>query len=385
MNDKERLINQYLIRIAENLDISETMREKAERSYRSVGEWLGDCEENSSVKIMPQGSFYLGTVIRPVSDEDEYDIDLVCLMKDMPYKTEYDIKNRVGNRLKEHKKYRDMLQEEGKRCWTLCYDEFHMDVLPCVPNGKYYIVPYFTEIKLTHKLDEGIYIPKYSNPYKYHEWFEERMQLQVHEARKAFSIQNNIEIDKIPLYKIKTPLQRAVQILKRHRDIMFANEAEEIKKRAPISIIITTLAAHAYNNEESVYEALKNILTNMDKYIENNNGEYVVKNPVLKDENFAEKWNEDPARAEWFFAWLRTAKREILDDPISCIGLHNVAEKLSACFGSNIVRRALRDEGVVIRQARDAKGLYVDGLKGGVTTTPTDKTKRVGGHTFFGK
>lgn len=57
------------------------MREKAERSYRAVGQWLGDCDVNSDVKIMPQGSFYLGTVIRPVSDADEYDIDLVCLLK----------------------------------------------------------------------------------------------------------------------------------------------------------------------------------------------------------------------------------------------------------------------------------------------------------------
>ena len=81
MTDKEQLLERYLLRIAENLDISQTMREKAEKSYRAVGEWLSDCDVNSDVKIMPQGSFYLGTVIRPVSAEDEYDIDLVCLLK----------------------------------------------------------------------------------------------------------------------------------------------------------------------------------------------------------------------------------------------------------------------------------------------------------------
>ena len=81
MTDKEQLLEKYLLKIAENLDISPTMREKAEKSYRSVGKWLGDCDVDSDVKIMPQGSFYLGTVIRPVSDEDEYDIDLVCLLK----------------------------------------------------------------------------------------------------------------------------------------------------------------------------------------------------------------------------------------------------------------------------------------------------------------
>ena len=123
----------------------------------------------------------------------------------------------------------------------------------------------------------------------------------------------------------------------------------------------------------------------MDKYIENNNGVYVVKNPVMEKENFAEKWNEEPKRADAFFAWLRAAKKELLEDPLNCVGLHNVAEKLGVCFGDNIVRRAISDEGNAIREARDTRKLYVDGLKGGITTTATEKTKRVGGHTFFGK
>lgn len=32
MTDKERLLEKYLLKIAENLDISPTMREKAEKS-----------------------------------------------------------------------------------------------------------------------------------------------------------------------------------------------------------------------------------------------------------------------------------------------------------------------------------------------------------------
>lgn len=184
MTEKEKMLNNYLLRIASNLDISETMREKAETSYRAVGQWLGDCDDDSEVKIMPQGSFYLGTVIRPVSDADEYDIDLVCLLKNAKYKSEAEIKNIVGNRLKEHKTYDKMLQKEGKRCWTLCYDEFHMDILPCVPNDSFYSEPYFTEIKLTHKLDNGSYIAKYSNPYKYHEWFEKGWKLRPSKYEK---------------------------------------------------------------------------------------------------------------------------------------------------------------------------------------------------------
>lgn len=45
-------------------------------------------------------------------------------------------------------------------------------------------------------------------------------------------------------------------ILKRHRDGMFASRYDE----RPISVIITTLAAHAYNGEEKIADALYSIL-----------------------------------------------------------------------------------------------------------------------------
>ncbi|MEE1320235.1 MAG: nucleotidyltransferase [Acutalibacteraceae bacterium] len=385
MTEKEKLLDSYLKRIASNIDISDTMRENAEKSYKAVGQWLGDCDESSSVKIMPQGSFYLGTVIKPVSDKDEYDIDLVCLLKNAKYKSEYEIKNIVGNRLKEHKTYRQMLQDEGKRCWTLNYNEFHMDILPCVPNDKYYIEPYFTEIKLTHKLSENCYMPKYSNPYKYHDWFEGRMKVQAIELRKTFAAKNDVEIDKVPIYKIKTPLQQAIQLLKRHRDITYDGLPESRKKNAPISIIITTLAAHSYNNEVMLYDALYNIICNMEKYIKVSNGKYIISNPVMEAENFADKWNENPEKAKEFFWWLKEAKDDIITAPLGAVGLNNVAEKLSLSFGRNVVQRAFKEAGDSIRTERESKSLYVEGLQGGLTTTSTATTKKVGGHTFFGK
>lgn len=385
MNDKERLIDSYLHRIAENLDISTTMREKAEKSYRAVGEWLGDCNIDSDVKIMPQGSFYLGTVIRPVSDADEYDIDLVCLLKNAGYKSEAEIKKTVGDRLRENKIYSSMLEREGKRCWTLCYAEFHMDILPCVPNQKYYVEPDLTEIKLTHKRGDGTYIPKYSNPYKYHEWFEDRMRVILNEVRKDFSAKNQVEISKVPLYKVKTPLQRAIQLLKRHRDIMYDALPKDRKDNAPISIIITTLAAHAYNDEDNIYEALCNIVENMPKFIKNSGNSFVIENPAMPDENFADKWNEKPEKAQEFFKWLESAKAAILTTPINTQGLHKVSEALESCFGRNIVRRSLVEDGNATKIARDNKSLYVDGLTGGLKTSFTQTTKKVGGHTFFGE
>ena len=74
-------LSQLLRVLAESLDISESRYQKAEERYQAVGKWLG---RNGSIfasanpEIYPQGSFRLGTVIKPVSDSEDYDIDLVC-------------------------------------------------------------------------------------------------------------------------------------------------------------------------------------------------------------------------------------------------------------------------------------------------------------------
>lgn len=393
MTTREQEYNKYLRKLAENLDISDTMRDKAIDSYTAVGKWLGDCAEDSSVKISPQGSFYLGTVIKPVSDKDEYDIDLICLLKDKYGASEYEIKNLVGDRLKKHGTYAKMLNtEEGKRCWTLNYDEFHMDILPSAPKDPVYLEPYLTGLRITHKVSLNSYIPKYSNPYKYHAWFEERMQVQLLEMRKSFAAKNQVEISEVPLYKIKTPLQRSIQLLKRHKDTMYQNapeisqNASEISKNnAPISIIITTLAAHAYNNEDSILEALSSILENMQNFIENRDGEYWVANPAMPEENFAEKWNAEPQKRTEFMRWLAHAKREILTVPSEMFGLHNISEAMEHSFGSNIVRKSFSDLGYQTKADRDAGNLYVAGLTGGLTTSSDSGAKKVGDHTFFGK
>ena len=68
---------------------------------------------------------------------------------------------------------------------------------------------------------------------------------------------------------MKTPLQRAIQILKRHRDVWFnKNRSAYDEKAKPSSIIITTLAAHAYYNEGDLQQTLLKILTQMPHYIE---------------------------------------------------------------------------------------------------------------------
>jgi hypothetical protein len=322
--------------IADTLDIPPSKFEEAKSRYEAIGDWL-DRDESSLAAydpaISPQGSFLLGTVTRPLTDTEEYDVDLVCLLK--ASKTDFtqkSLKEAVGHEVTLYSQAQNMNNppEEGRRCWTLHYADgaqFHMDILPALPDARRHQVilkehgydtladdPALTgqAIAITDRT-----LPQYaqvtddwpqSNPMGYAAWFRGRMTVQLTERKKAFAKRERItaSVDDIPDYKVKTPLQRAIQLLKRHRDCMFADDGEH----KPISIIITTLAAHAYNEEPTISEALQSILTGMADYIEYRGDEAWVANPVNPTENFADKWAEEPAKQENFERWLEQARQD---------------------------------------------------------------------------
>ena len=218
--------------------------------------------------------------------------------------------------------------EERRRCWTLHYADgaqFHMDIVPALPDAQRYQVMlkehgYGVLAGNTTLTGRAIAItdrtlPQYtvltddwpqSNPMGYAAWFRGRMTIQLTERKEAFAKHQMItaSVDDIPDYKVKTPLQRAIQLLKRHRDCMFAEDGEH----KPISIIITTLAAHAYNEEPTISAALRIILTGMEDHIGYRGDEAWVPNPVNPAENFADKWAEEPKKRETFYTWLEQAR-----------------------------------------------------------------------------
>ena len=380
MTESERMLGTILSKIADEISITPTMQEKAVRSYNAVGKWVGDGLDYD-VKIMPQGSMNLGTVIKPIDDRDDYDLDLVCLLENGQYLSLDQIKNLVGNRLKQNETYLKILDKEGKRCWTMQYDEFHMDILPCVPKNTQFIEPSSTAIRLTHKNETGVYEPRYSNPYAYHIWFEERMMDILMAEKRDFAAMNKTEIKNVPTYKMRTPLQKVIQLLKRHRDICFKNDSTD----APISTIITTLAALAYTGETDVYDALCRILERIPQFIECRNGVYWIGNPVMREENFADKWKAEPQKRTAFMQWLGRARRELVDDPLACFGMDSVAEVYQKNLGEKPVQRAFNAIGEQTREAREKSQLSINGLVGGLSTSAVHAGNSIKGHTFWGE
>lgn len=381
MRNREDLLGEILSRIADELNITDTMFDKAVTSYQAVGNWIGEGIDYK-VTIMPQGSMNLGTVVRPLDDRDDYDIDLVCLLEDGKELSPSSVKHIVGNRLKENKVYRDKLDKEGRRCWTMQYDEFHMDILPCVPKDEAFIVPEATEIDLTDKnKSTGDYRFKVSNPSAYHDWFVSMARPYTLVANSKFAAATEIKPVPSQASRLKTPLQKAIQLLKRHRDVCFINHQDE----APISVIITTLAAKACPHGDNVFTALKTVLDNMGNFVESRADGYWVPNPVLPSENFAERWNVDSGKKLAFDNWLKKAKQEFLQLTSALSGLDEYAQHFKKILYPQPVERAFNKIGDYWRNSRESGSLKLTGLTTGLAVSSGNVGKTVTHHTFYGK
>jgi len=331
--------NQILESMIELLELPDSAYETAHSRYHDLGEWMGRKESTcASYKphVFSQGSFRLGTAIRPLDEKEKYDLDLACELKEgitRETHTQQSLKKLVGQEIASYRQAKGIKEplEEKHRCWRLEYADtlsFHMDVVPCIP----------AELRQRQRINEALMKAgeskafansmsdltvvitddrhhgflricddwKISNPEGYAQWFESRMKLAGSVLQERVKKFNAASVDKLPVFRWKTPLQRCVQLLKRHRDQMYKFDSDA----KPISVIISTLSARAYEGEFDITVAMRNILSKMGNLVQKSTPR--VPNPVDPAEDFADKWYTGDGRRlkleENFWAWLEQAK-----------------------------------------------------------------------------
>ncbi len=335
------LASSVIEEVISTIEISDSDYETASSRYKDVAGWFarptGTCARFSP-HVYPQGSFRLGTVVRPVSSDGEYDLDLGCRLQIGITKqthTQKELKQFVGADLEAYRVARGIKRapEARHRCWRLKYADtlaFHMDTVPSIPETvikrgaireaieKSGVgAPLARDIAdLTGAITDDR-LPNFaflsdewriSNSEGYARWFEGRMKLASTLLNERAVLAKAAQVDALPAYKWKSPLQACVQILKRHRDLMFAINPDA----QPISVVITTLAGRAYRGETTVADALGNVLASMGGFVSQRAPR--VPNPVNPAEDFADKWGDPKYRhlqlEQNFWRWLEKAKTD---------------------------------------------------------------------------
>ncbi len=360
------------------LDITPREREFAISRYTAVARSLGNYWETdpNDGAVYPQGSMRLGTITRNLHRDDDIDIDLVARRdQSKESTTQADLKADAGIALEKF--ILDTTEgsptlDEGKRCWTLHYDGFHLDVLPALPNPD---AASGTAIIIT---DTGMIRWQLSNPIAYADWFHDVMAKEFEDKLKI--VAKRMDIEQVPRWQVKTTLQQTVQALKRHRDIYFTGMLE----LRPASIIITTLAAHAYRGGGDLYEVLDDITDRMPTFVSSEGQRYVIANPVEPAENFADRWHGNPQKAASFFRWIEQAKTDFDSLARTGSGIDTVITKMASVFGDRPAQEASRSiSHGIVESRRQGQLRYAAGT--GMLTAATSGTRRIAhDHDFHG-
>ncbi|MGF3141218.1 nucleotidyltransferase domain-containing protein [Facklamia sp. P13064] len=211
---KKIIIQNDLKEIIKDIDVSDANYVKAEQRYKSISNFIES--SNMSVfnlDIYLQGSFKLGTAVKPLTEDGSYDIDIVCNFTKLrrTNQSQFSLKYDMGEVVKDYVKSKNMsdLAKESKRCWTINFvdeDNFHIDILPSVPmndkdDGFIAITdrenPKYLEISNSWEV---------SNPKGYSAWFLENAKFQTYkflESKRFYA-----QVEEIPDYKVRTPLQK---------------------------------------------------------------------------------------------------------------------------------------------------------------------------------
>lgn len=348
-----------ILKIIAQLDISPTMYQNAVEKYQSIAKYL---ESNGiEADMYPQGSFALGTVVRPFTKDPNaaYDLDFICQMKvsknDM---SPAELRKAIEDILCQSDLYKEKLVICAE-CLTIEYADingvsFSIDVVPAVDETE----EKKSQLRLISEnpdlIDDAIAIPeKYeedkevydwmtNNPRGYRIWFDrinEPFRINNQMERRQQMFENNRAVfasaEEIPEGLDRSAMQQVIQILKHHRNVYY-DKIPNGDSTKPISAIISTIvariASQAFTNS-SVFDLLIYVLGELDIYsmqqtlsdgefsiryqnktaVRRKGEKWVIENPANPGDNLADQWNEDSITPVRFFAWLKAVRENLVD------------------------------------------------------------------------
>ena len=356
--DKKAFLDDMLKRITEALQLNETRRKLVEERYKSVSTFI---EESPGLffgaKIYSQGSYRLGTTVKPRQGE-EYDLDFVVqIHENWKVLSFSEVYNSFKDLIESDDRWKDLVIEKT-RCIRLNYaDEFHMDIIStCTEN-------IHGDINRIMVPDRAEHCWGISNPEGYALWFEKKYIAQrniyLSDFYPGMEFRAALDLPKDDPNYLKQPLQHATQLIKRYRDVYFENQMD----MAPSSIVLTTLVAKMYEGENSIYETIQKVVERFRMAVETEKlyyRQFHVSNPVLPDEIFTKEWDKNPKLFEAFVLFMKSLS-EFWEKLHTSTGT-DLFNLLKDNFGTGAFDSAYKSQGLFMQSLRD-KG-YTGIIKG---------------------
>lgn len=219
----------------------------------------------------------------------------------------------------------------------------------------------------------------HSNPIRYAEWFEEQAKTHIiSEIQQMRKVQCSAEpIEEREIVTRLEPLRRAVQLIKRYRDI-YCDEHETVPVR---SIIICTLMGHITSTYSDTLQIIQDFCSYVNQCIlESGQTPFVVKNPVV-DETLSEKWEEDIQNYRDFVSMIDSLKQDVAKLRTLTIN-SDMNALMKKMFGETVTNEAIMEYAKKMNENRSEGVLSVDSA-GRLNTKGVGASVRK--NTFYGE
>ncbi|MBL0121591.1 MAG: nucleotidyltransferase [Betaproteobacteria bacterium] len=312
----------FIVSMLRRLEISADELARAKTKYEELARQVANklSIADTDVHIVVQGSMRTQTTISPRGNA-KFDLDIVVKLTGSRFtNAESEAFFAEFGRALDGLNETTGDPEPRRRCWRLQYpgEPFYFDVTPAIPGSLE-----ITGTDLRVRDPNTKWSP--SNPEEYAVWFCEIASRKFNfQQREVVNLtEAKAQVDPIPTTRIGIDdvLRRTVQLMKLHRENSYYYLADARKEAMPISVILVTLAAKAYqevwatrrNDFSTPLEVVLEIVEQMPIHIRRLNGNYLVENPKLSRENFADRWNSDNGvRAKEFEKWHGQLKDDLL-------------------------------------------------------------------------
>lgn len=211
------------------------------------------------IDVLPQGSYAHRTIINPVQANDEFDADLLLYIDEVDGWDAEDYVQELYTVFRASSTYRDMVSRHD-RCVKIDYaNEFHIDVVPYMERHDQHYITNRSENRF-----------ELTNPEGYNEWLDERNRL------------------------ANGRLIKVVRLIKYLRDFKDTFSCK--------SVILSILLGNSVSDasvwgDDTLYPdvptALKNIIGDLDDYLQANSTMPSIDDPSEPTENFNHRWDQD--------------------------------------------------------------------------------------------
>lgn len=367
-------LDAILAEIAVSLQLPPGLHAKAVARYEAVCGYIdrpGSPLEGRVSCLYPQGSMAIDATISTRGTDDEYDIDAVAEISGGSEGPEA-LLDLLECSLKDYPVSRI---ERKTRCITLYYaDGMHLDVTPArrrAPKEKEGVIAHAKK----GKPEEHCYVPM--NAYAFCEWFKLRAPIENRFAmalNRALYTKHGLAFDAAEVEDVpeQTPLivksvtTVALQLIKRHRNICYTDDAG----RMPPSVMLSCHAGHAAMpgmglTDMVIRQARWTARAIVDAARQGKLLE--VPNPEFPAERFTDRWPENQTQQQTYARSLNDLADGLQSFRDRDVELEDLQAWLRERFGQRVVTRSVEafnkrlGEQVKLRQHGFTRsgGLYV--------------------------